>query len=63
MASPEALNRAITEDYAAFLGQAPDPTGEAALLNLLRTGGPRKEEAAAQALLASDEFFQRAAAS
>jgi uncharacterized membrane protein/transglutaminase-like putative cysteine protease len=61
LTSAEADRRALDDYYARFLGRGPDPGGEQSLLAALAGGGATADQVA-EAFLASQEFFARAAA-
>jgi hypothetical protein len=61
LASPEALAGLVERAYADYLGRAPDPAGAQAQSGLLLAAGPAGADALAARILASDEFFLRAA--
>ena len=60
LVSPEHDNRLIVQDYAALLGRQPDPAGAASGLGLLQATG--RDELLTTSILASPEYYQRAAA-
>jgi hypothetical protein len=60
LTSAEADQRAVDQYYMLFLNRSPDPAGQQAWTNLLVSGGATLESVA-ETILASDEFFSRAA--